>query len=93
VCRDHDAGYHARRHVDFTYHWRLPDVRLVQFRPGPELGGNNFLASPESLIVGFFQFFARRLLCAKIRTDRNRCFLIFRWCNFWVSRDSREHRS
>ena len=53
MCGDHEAVYDPRWHIDFAYHWRLPDIGLVQFRPGPKLGSNDFLARPESLIVSF----------------------------------------
>ena len=29
VRRNHDTGYHARWHVDFADHRRLPDIGLV----------------------------------------------------------------
>ena len=59
VCRNHDSVDDARRHIDFAYHWRLPDVGLVQFRPGPKLGSNDFLTGSESLIVILLQCIAR----------------------------------
>ena len=82
MCRDHDAVYHARGHIDFAYHRRLPDVGLVQFRPGPKLGGNDFLTGPESFIVGFFQFVAGSLLRSKIRAARERLFPDSPWMQF-----------
>jgi len=58
VRRDHHAIDDTRRHIDSADHRRLPNVGLVQFRPGLKLGGNDFFAGPESLIEGSFQFFA-----------------------------------
>ena len=64
VRRDHHAIDDARGHVDFADHRRLPDVRLVQFRPGAKFSCDNFFAGPKSLIVGSFQFLAGSLLCS-----------------------------
>src|SRR5207237_655946 len=80
--------YHARGHIDFAYHWRLPDIGLVQFRPGPKLAGNDFLTGPESLVVGLFQFVAGGLPRSKVRAGHEGCFRILRGCNFSVSRHS-----
>ena len=82
MCRDHHAVDDARGHIDFAYHRRLPDVGLVQFRPGPKLGGNDFLAGPESFIVGSFQFVAGSLLRSEIRTGRERLFPDSPWMQF-----------
>jgi hypothetical protein len=54
VSRDHDAVYHTRWRIDLAYQRRLPNVGLVQFRPGSKLGSNDFLAGPEPFIVAFF---------------------------------------
>src|SRR5215831_14458740 len=86
MCRDHDAVHHACGHIDFAYHWRLPDVGLVQFGPCPKLGGNDFLASPESLVVGFFQLVAGSFLLSHIAAARGGCFLNFGRWNFSVAR-------
>src|SRR6266542_6719073 len=84
MCRDHDSVHHTRWHIDFAYHWWLPDVGLVQFRPSPKLGGNDFLAGPEPFIVSIFQFVAGSLPRSKVRAGHEGCFLIRRGCNFSV---------
>jgi hypothetical protein len=53
VCRDHDAAYQPRGHIDVAYQRRFPDVGLVQLRPGPKLGRNDFLSRPESLVANY----------------------------------------
>lgn len=48
MCWDHDVVDYAREYIDFAYSRSLPDVGLIQFRPGPKLGGNDFLPALNS---------------------------------------------
>jgi len=47
---DHHPIDDARGQVDFANHRRLPDVRLVQFRPGAKFRCDNFFADPDPLM-------------------------------------------
>src|SRR5262249_31964220 len=74
MCGNHDSVHHARGHIDLAYHGRLPDVGLIQFRPRPKFGSNDFLTGSESFIVGLGQVVAGSLLGSEIGAGRERCF-------------------